>query len=81
MKDNRTFINEYDGWPGRAVNFLSTYSNGATQKNTCSKDEWDAYLLKVKLVQAGADESLVDEFYSIAYSIGYDEGSIPNEDY
>lgn len=79
MKDKRTFIDEYKGWPGMSVNFLSTYENGATQKNTCSKEEWEAYLIKEKLVDAGANEDLVNDLYDAARSIGYDWGSLEAE--
>jgi len=82
MKDNRVFIEEIDGWPGKCVNFLSTYESGITQKNVCSSEEWKAYEIKKKIVEAGIKEKLVDELYSIACSIGYNEAETSyNDDY
>jgi len=79
MKDKREFIEEYKGWPRQAVNFLSYYEDGSTQLNTCSLEEWKAYKIKVKLVEAGADEDLVNKLYENAYSIGHFEGGFEAE--
>ncbi len=79
MKDNRTFVKKYKGWPGESVEFLSTYENGATQTNTCSLEEWEAYEIKVKLVEAGADEDLVNKLWDKGYSYGYEWGSLTAE--
>jgi len=59
-----TFIREYDGWPGKGVEFLTTYDDGSTQKCYVSKDEWTAMKTKAQLIEAGADSVLLDAFES-----------------
>ena len=65
-----------DGWPGKNVEYIATYSNGTTQKCLCSLDEWNAWEIKQKLIKAGADEKLVDELYNLGYHIGHESAEM-----
>lgn len=65
-----------DGWPGKHVEYLSTYNDGSTQKCLCSLDEWEAWEVKQKLIKSGADEKLVDKLYDIGYRVGHEEAEM-----
>ncbi len=46
----RVFIEEYDGWPGKNVDYYAAYDDGTTQIYSCSKLEWEAMELKKELM-------------------------------
>jgi len=69
----RTKIKEYDGWPGRSVEHEAVYESGEKHINICSLEEWKVYEIVALLVANGADEKVVEELYSAAWSLGYGE--------
>ena len=70
--DKRTFVSKQNGWPGEILEYSAVGSAG-TYYGTCSIDEWNVYRIKEQLIDAGADEKLVNELYSLAHSIGSDD--------
>ena len=56
------FIREYKGWPDMNVEYMATFDEGATQRLTCSKDEWIIMETREKLIANGVDEDLLSKF-------------------
>jgi len=74
--DTRKKLAIVDGWPGKHVEYLSTYNDGTTQKCLCSLDEWRVWEIRQQLIKAGADKKLVDELYDLGYHIGHESAEM-----
>lgn len=53
------------------VDYMATYEDHE-QVGTCTDEEWEAHIIKTKLINEGADENTVNSLFDIGYSIGYD---------
>jgi len=72
-----------DGWPDKHVEYSIHYEDGHSQIYLCSINEWRAWEIKQQMVEAGIDEKLTEELYSLGYKEGcleseidYDESSL-----
>ena len=74
----RKFIREYKGWPGRIVEYTTTYDDGSTQKCVCSKDEWTVMETKAQLISDGADAKLLDKFEEAVANIAREDEWMSN---
>jgi hypothetical protein len=70
--NNRTKLQVVEGWPGKQVEYISTYKDGSTQKCLCSVEEWRVWEIQQYMITWGIDEKLVEELYDLGYSIGHE---------
>jgi len=56
------------------INLIRFRFEGAILEHFCDSDDWEVYELKLKLVEMGADENMLDELYQMGYESGYDNG-------
>jgi hypothetical protein len=68
--NKRILLEKRDGY----IQFSGVTENGRTYYGTCIDSQWEAYLLKKKLVDSGVDEKLVDDLYQMGYEEGFDAG-------